>query len=469
LIALLATALACPQSPPLVPPTPPDWQGERIEFPLDFAPDIALEGVEELRFAPGMFQPGSETHWTYIFGLDVRAPEGGELDVDAAFVEDFLLRYYRGLCGAVAGSKGLAIDLEAIAAEVTGGGASFQATIELFDAFADGAPLDLAFELLVHPKAEGVEMLGLAAPDGASEEVRAELTALGQAWRDARPVPIFLNHVYVIPDLATYEALAASELLRELGPVEERTTRRGDLEYTGLYLYGERTYLEFLKPDPSMGFAPGGSGIAFGVELPGGLARVAPALQAEGIGTFPGKITREFRGQQVPWFEVLGFEAATTTQRLQLFAMEYDPEFLQRWHPPALPEPTRIDHEAVLGRTVDVLGHGQDAAFRDLAFVHVRLEAGEFERYGQIASAIGLQEDLGGCRSGSEPVKPWSGTNFKTFATGGRSGPGGVEWVHLELRRPLESREVDFGQVELEIVGPVVRFTFDGLPPEEDR
>src|SRR5688572_3448352 len=127
-----------------------------------------------------MFDPASATHWTYLFGLDVRPrvdvefvrdvriPQNSELDVDAAFLEDFLLRYYRGLCGAVAGSRGFEVDLEAVRAKVTGGGASFEAQVELFDAFGDGAPLELALDFLVHPKATGVELLGLAAPKGAS-------------------------------------------------------------------------------------------------------------------------------------------------------------------------------------------------------------------------------------------------------------------------------------------------------------
>ncbi len=35
-------------------PTPEGWQTETIPFPLEFAPEIKYEGLEELRFAPGM-------------------------------------------------------------------------------------------------------------------------------------------------------------------------------------------------------------------------------------------------------------------------------------------------------------------------------------------------------------------------------------------------------------------------------
>src|SRR3954468_9210935 len=40
------------------------WKTETIPFPLDFAPTIPLQGVEELRFAPGMFKPEAPGYWS---------------------------------------------------------------------------------------------------------------------------------------------------------------------------------------------------------------------------------------------------------------------------------------------------------------------------------------------------------------------------------------------------------------------
>ena len=58
--ALLVAALPAQEAAaPILPPAPEGWRHERLAFPLDFAPDIELEGYEELRFAPGMFDPGS--------------------------------------------------------------------------------------------------------------------------------------------------------------------------------------------------------------------------------------------------------------------------------------------------------------------------------------------------------------------------------------------------------------------------
>lgn len=466
LAALAVQVAPAAGKPELVPPTPADWNRERIEFPLGFAPDIALEGVEELRFAPGMFKRGSETHWTYLFGLDVRANGGGGIDVDQAFLDDFLTRYFRGLCGAVASEKGLALEFERIQATVEGGGAELTAAVELFDAFGDGEPLTLAIDVLVHPRPRGVELLALAAPTTASEAVRAELKALGQVWRTERPVPVLLNHVLLTPDLATYEALAASKPLRELAVVEERTTRRGDIEYTGLYLYGEHTYIQFLKPDPAAGLLPGSSGIGFCVELPGGLERVASALAGAGVEATALDVTRELDGVPLPWFKGLGFRVPTPEQRLQFFALQYDPHFLERWHPPAVPEPPRIDRQAILARTAAVIGGDVHAPFVDVSLVGLTLEAKEHERYEQIARALALEIEQPDSPSPGEG-RADRGVGFLLSADAERHAPGGVAYVELDLRRPLKEQELDFGQVKLSIQGKTARLLFtDALPAD---
>src|SRR4051794_9456116 len=54
-------------SPSFTLPLPPGFRTETIPFPLGFAPDLPYRGVEELRFAPGMFQPGAPDFWSYAF------------------------------------------------------------------------------------------------------------------------------------------------------------------------------------------------------------------------------------------------------------------------------------------------------------------------------------------------------------------------------------------------------------------
>ena len=83
-------------------PTPEGWRTETIPFPLGFAPELEYEGVEEVRFAPGMFEAGADDVWTYLFVWWI--PESTELS--AKTLEQDLVHYYRGLSLAVAKSNG---------------------------------------------------------------------------------------------------------------------------------------------------------------------------------------------------------------------------------------------------------------------------------------------------------------------------------------------------------------------------
>ena len=46
---------------------PDDWRGELYTFPLEFAPEIDLVGIEEIRFSPGWSNEESNEFWTYHF------------------------------------------------------------------------------------------------------------------------------------------------------------------------------------------------------------------------------------------------------------------------------------------------------------------------------------------------------------------------------------------------------------------
>ncbi len=125
-------------------PVPDGWKSETIPFPLEFAPDIPHRGVEELRFAPGFFEPHAPGYWSYAFVWAVT----GEHPVDMATLEGELTAYFRGLTAAVAkDKKGLpALDLARVQAHL---GADGRGSVVTFDAFGDGRQIDLTIAVEV--------------------------------------------------------------------------------------------------------------------------------------------------------------------------------------------------------------------------------------------------------------------------------------------------------------------------------
>ena len=142
-------------------PVPDGWRSETIPFPLEFAPSIPHRGVEEIRFAPGFFDPAAPGYWTYAFAWVVtgaRAP-------DAATLGEELTTYFRGLAAAVAsGKKDLRpIDVDRIRARI---GGDLRGSVATFDAFGDGRAVDLEVKVTVQPCGSGQAVLFTAAPRG---------------------------------------------------------------------------------------------------------------------------------------------------------------------------------------------------------------------------------------------------------------------------------------------------------------
>jgi hypothetical protein len=61
---------------------------------------------------------------------------------------------------------------------------------------------------------------------------------------DALP-PVFMGHFYVALDQASFDALRKSPQVDALAHVVERHTVAGKDEWTGFYVQGRQTYMEF--------------------------------------------------------------------------------------------------------------------------------------------------------------------------------------------------------------------------------
>lgn len=166
-LALLAAACGTSRAPAdsgpprFTWPVPAGWRGETIPFPLEFAPEIRRRGVEELRFAPGFFQPEAPGYWTYAFAWVVT--DGGA--VDPATLARELTTYFRGLTRAVAAErKDLPpLDPGQIQVRLDPGGRGAGRT---FDAFGDGRAIDLELAVTVAPCGSGRAILVAAARRG---------------------------------------------------------------------------------------------------------------------------------------------------------------------------------------------------------------------------------------------------------------------------------------------------------------
>ena len=162
--------------------TPAGFRGETIPFPLDFAPRVAHRGSEELRFAPGFFDPAAPGYWSYTFVW--RTDDAAALD--AAGIGAELTAYFRGLIDAVDEAKQIT-DRGAIAVTAVAAGSRVTLTAHVFDAFKTKLALDLVGWAERRACGAGALWRFVLAP--ATSALRPELDALAAGAACDQPVP----------------------------------------------------------------------------------------------------------------------------------------------------------------------------------------------------------------------------------------------------------------------------------------
>ena len=135
------------------------WRPETNKLPPAFAPRMPV-GVEELRFAPGMFTVGAPDYWSYVFVLRLRDKFAGT-DRLTKLIE----HYYVGLISTVAANRErdltrapAKVSLEAL------GKNRYRAKIDLIDVFVTGKPVLLNLDLSLVDRNDGTYVLVAASP-----------------------------------------------------------------------------------------------------------------------------------------------------------------------------------------------------------------------------------------------------------------------------------------------------------------
>jgi hypothetical protein len=166
---------------------PASWEFERFALPPSFYPGFPYKGVEELRFAPGMFKKDTATYFTYAFVA--------QLDSVTVFSQDdtrnYLLRYYKGLCRQTAKDRKLVIDTDKITVTtdkkkgIPADQAIYNASVNMFGVFADGAPLKLNIEVkvLINRNTQKTYLVIIASPFERTDAIWEELYKIQKEFK----------------------------------------------------------------------------------------------------------------------------------------------------------------------------------------------------------------------------------------------------------------------------------------------
>lgn len=128
-----------------------------------------------------------------------------------------------------------------------------------------------------------------------------------------------LNHIYLVIDQKTYDAIIKSDLLQLLAyTYEEKNFADAQIGWQGFYIRGKNTFIEIFSPQPrfpNVGIA----GIGMGVDRKGDLNQVFEAFKTDYSEAKKGIFTRSKKR----WFEYVAVDGSYFYEKHSFWIMEY--------------------------------------------------------------------------------------------------------------------------------------------------
>lgn len=204
---------------------------------------------------------------------------------------------------------------------------------------------------------------------------------------EARPPELaFLNHSYAVLDQQTADAIEQSEYLRNFAAVRVRTTHAdGGESWTGRYVAGRQTYLEFFGPGDGGGDL-GATGIAISPDKSGGLtALTARIIQAGVANPETEQKSRRYGDDEIPWFSVVA--PPGEGDALSIWAMEYLPSFM---NDPRSEKEAAEGPDDVISRERYLSDEYQTRSLRDVSAIEIATTENDIEMARPMFAAAGF-------------------------------------------------------------------------------
>jgi hypothetical protein len=269
------------------------------------------------------------------------------------------------------------------------------------------------------------------------------MSCLFLSWASAfsadGPPPVFLSHIWIALDQATYDALRTSNPVAALGAVKEQKVAAGSENWSGFYWTARQTYMEFfgaaVLPDETL---VGDCGIGLSVETQGGVAALAERLRTVfGDRIEIDKQTGTTASGDIPWYTSTHLKEPQTTA---MWVMELDPGYLAARHPGV---PVRDPFSRQQERSWD---YRPDQTLDNVVGLTLALNQ---EKTSELATQLRL---FGWSvhRTGTGFFAIGPDVKIRVVPAGARAG---IQQVELRLRRSVPKQRIQLGNAELHLAG----------------
>jgi len=267
----------------------------------------------------------------------------------------------------------------------------------------------------------------------------------------AQPPPqVYLSHLYVVLDPASYDAILASPAIHSLAETRQEHVDASNGSWTGIYITAKHTYIELFsskQPPPESG--EGRTGVGLQVETSGGVQAVADRLRPS-FGSRAKLDEEKFKqedGRMVRAFSIVEVEAGKTPSALELWVMENDPAFLRAKHPEA-----RIDDPLTRLR-YNAWHYEPELALEDIVGLRAALVPAEMAELEIQLRASGWAIE----RRGDGFVARGPDITFDIVPAGKRAG---IRELSLRMSHAVSRQSVSLGLARLQLDGMEGHLTF---------
>jgi hypothetical protein len=256
--------------------------------------------------------------------------------------------------------------------------------------------------------------------------------------------PVYFWHSIFFLDHTSFQAVRDSPLIAALAGTEFRYTQTNDDSYSGFYLYGRQTFIEFMEQDAED--PPGSSGLGLIVEQSNALAGVTQRLRQRFGGDF--RIHSKIASMgNVPWYRWVGFDMEDEFI-LSAFVQETEPGYLAAIHPEA-----QIKYP--LSRQVyESWRYRPERPLQDVTAISVAIEKpAERSRLSAYFHALGwsVQRGEGGFVA--------TGPNLEVIIEPAEKRKG-IREIRFTLNSPVAEQVLELGATKLKLSGTEGQFIF---------
>ncbi len=263
--------------------------------------------------------------------------------------------------------------------------------------------------------------------------------------------PVSLNHIYIVLDSVTYNHLFDSAFIdQKIGDVKSRSVTTATDSWSGKYLYGKNSYIEFFSDQSYEGAVVGDCGLGFITLTSGDIWKIkkhwepgtADAVLADTI------ISMESDGKDQPWYYAIYLPSNDSVEHFATWIMENTFEELQS----AGFTQEEIKNEITWQQYAERRSKKAfTKCFSHIRAIYLTLPESGYVNIEKSFTGFGLQHHEG----------TYFNNNFKVICSRGSNPYPTLKMIEVELTEPLEKAMIKVSDnLSLEIEGKTAMWIF---------